>query len=519
MSGNRISRREFAGLTTVGVAGGVCALSSSLSAGDVGEEWNPRRPPIVTGKPLVVQPVLMHTIYKRRAATSWRSWSGINTHEAASEEMGRISKELDLLREKAEFPLKLLPLVKVASVEEARKVHDHEYDVVLMYPATGSGTLLKACFAAKPDKDTLIFVRHRSGPIYYWYEALSTRYLKKQSEHKPEDRSADDHGGVSVRDVVVDDYQEVLWRLRALYGLKNFVGQRIVALGGAQGKYDARAPEVARQKYKLEIVDVGYDDLVKRVKSAGADAGLVSKAEKWTETYLSQPNTTLGTQKRFVVNAFLLFGIFKDWMREHRAPAFTIAGCMGRVLPIAETTPCLPLSWLNDEGRLAFCESDFVVIPSGILLHYIAGRPVFLHNSTFPHKGVVTCAHCTAPRRMDGKKYEPAKILTHYESDFGAAPKVEMTVGQEVSFIDPEYSTGRWVLFKGIIKRNPFYEICRSQQDVEIKGDWKKLLDEARDSHWMMAYGDHLREIGYASRKIGIDWVNLSEKENTNESS
>jgi L-fucose isomerase-like protein len=114
---------------------------------------------------------------------------------------------------------------------------------------------------------------------------------------------------------------------------------------------------------------------------------------------------------------------------------------MGKVLPIADTTPCLSLSWLNDEGQLAFCESDFVVIPAGILLHYISEKPVFLHNSTFPHKAIATCAHCSAPRRMNGKKYEPAKIMTHYESDSGAAPKVEMAVGQEVTFIDPGYSS------------------------------------------------------------------------------
>ena len=47
---------------------------------------------------------------------------------------------------------------------------------------------------------------------------------------------------------------------------------------------------------------------------------------------------------------------------------------------------------------MAFCESDFVIIPAGVLLHYVAGKPVFLHNSTFPHDGIVTCAHCTAPR-------------------------------------------------------------------------------------------------------------------------
>ena len=45
---------------------------------------------------------------------------------------------------------------------------------------------------------------------------------------------------------------------------------------------------------------------------------------------------------------------------------------------------------------------------------------------------------------------------------------------------------------------------------MEIQGDWKKLLHEVRDSHWMMAYGDHVKKMGYAARKIGIEWVDLS---------
>jgi hypothetical protein len=112
---------------------------------------------------------------------------------------------------------------------------------------------------------------------------------------------------------------------------------------------------------------------------------------------------------------------------------------------------------------------------------------------------------------MNGVRYEPAKIMTHYESDYGAAPKIEMPLGQEVTFVDPEYSTGRWVGFTGTIRGNPCHEICRSQQDVEIHGDWKKLLGEVRDSHWVMVYGDHLKQLAYAARKIGVQWVELGE--------
>lgn len=510
MCRNCMNRREFVGLTAAGIAGGALGFSVPAFANRQIEGWDPDKPLIVTGKKLRVQPVLMYRTSRRREKTSWKSWGGVQTEQAASEEAKRISKELKSLSTGADFPLEILPVVKVKSTEEASQVHRNDYDVIIVYPATGSGGMLKACFAKEKDKDTLIFVRHRSGPVYYWYEALSVRYLKTD-ESESEQNSHQNHGGVYIYDVVVDDYRELLWRLRALYGLKNFIGTRIVALDGPMGKYAPQAPRYAREKHKIEIIEVSYDDLARRTQRAMADSNLVSRAEKWTEKYLSLPNTTLMTDKKFVVNAFLLYAIAKDWMREHDAPAFTVRNCMSTLLPISQTTACLTLSLLNDEGLLAFCESDFVVIPAGILLRYISGKPVFLHNSTFPHKGVATCAHCSAARRMDGTHYEPAKIMTHYESEYGAATKVELPKGQEVTFIDPEYSTGRWVGFKGIVKSNPSYEICRSQQDVEIQGDWRKLLKEARDSHWMMAYGDYLKELGYASRKIGIKWVDISE--------
>lgn len=240
--------------------------------------------------------------------------------------------------------------------------------------------------------------------------------------------------------------------------------------------------------------------------SARADSARVALAERWAQKYLALPGTALETDRKFVVNAFVLYGVFKDVMRENGTGVFTINQCMGTIMPMSETTACLPLSLLNDEGLMAFCESDFVIIPAAVLLRYIVSKPVFLHNSTFPHNGLVTCAHCTAPRRMNGTRYEPVRILTHYESEFGAAPKIAMPKGQEVTCIDPEYATCRWVGVRGVVESNPFYPICRSQQDVRIQGHWKKLLNEIRDSHWVMAYGNYLKEIGHAAPRIGVTW-------------
>lgn len=510
MSSYPLNRREFLGVTTASLAGGILGLGTLSSAPAADRDgWDASRPLVRTGKALVVQPVLVYRVAEKKPATSWKSWGGVQTDQAAAAEARKIAGELSALASRADVPLEILPVIKVKSAAEVAKAHEKEYDVVVVYAASGPGDLLKACFAQKKDRDTILFVRHRTGTTYYWYEALSTKYLAT-GRPEPNRTSYLDHGPVHVDDVVIDEYDELLWRLRALYGLKNFLGTRIVAVGGPWGKYSPEAPQVAREKYRFNIIDIPYDQIAPRIKSAREDRDTVAAAQRWTEAYLALPHTTLATTKEFVTNAFMLYGLFKDLLREHDASAFTIRNCMSTIMPMAETTPCLTLGLLNDEGLMAFCESDFVIIPAGVLLRHIAGTPVFLHNSTFPHDGIVTCAHCSSPRRLDGTRYEPAKLVTHFESDYGAAPKVEMPVGQQVTFLDPEYSTGRWLGFTGLLRSNPSYEICRSQQEVEIQGDWKKLRNEVRDSHWMMAYGDHLKELAYATRKLGIQWADLS---------
>lgn len=502
---NCFNRREFLGVSAAVAAG--AALGAAGRAQAQGFEWapdmwDPDRPFLVIGKALRVQPVLMYNLPTKRPMRSYKSWGGIQTEQAVAEEIARIEGELKDLAARAEFPVEVLPVFRVNSAELAEKARALDADATVIYPSTGSGKWLQAIV---PERGATIFVRHKSGPVYYFYESLNVRMLKCDKD------PADSAKRISVHDVVVDETNELLWRLRALYGVHNFLGSKVVALGGAGGKYDGTAPQFARDTYKLDIIETGYEDLAKRIESTLADPARMRCAEQWAATYLSLPGTTLETDRPFVVNAFALYGIFREIMAEHGASQFTISECMSTILPMSKTTACLTLSLLNDEGYGAFCEGDFVIVPAGMLLRHISGKPVFMHNSTFPHGGVVTCAHCTSPRRMDGKRYEPTRVLTHYESDFGAAPKVEFPVGQQVSFINPEYASGRWVGLKGTVESNPFYEICRSQQDVRVEGNWKKLLHEARDSHWMMTYGDYLKEVGHAAPRIGITWEDISE--------
>lgn len=503
-----ISRREFIGLTASGCCGLICSNLFPVRGAAPTADWDPDRDLRQWDRKLVVQPILMYRLPVRREQSSWKSWGGVQTPEAVAEEVGRIRQELARVAAEARVPIEVRSVAEVSTLEQARAIRGQDHDVVVVYACTGGGDLLRAC--CDPDRDNLIFVRHRSGPVYYWYEALSVKYLETR-ERRDQATPADPGLVAHVDDVVVDEPSALAWRLRALSAVRNLKGSRVLALGGAWGKYSPDAPQRARDVFGVEIVEVGYEDLAERLERARTDDARQATARRCTDRYLSLPGTDLKTDREFVVNAFILYQLFKEQLAEHGATAFTVKSCMGTIIPMSRTTACLTLSLLNDEGYAAFCESDFVVIPAGLLLRQLTRQPVFLHNSTFPHDGLVTCAHCTAPRRMDGRRYEPAEILTHYESDYGAAPKVRIPVGQPVTFVNPEYTIGRWVGFKGIVRNNPFYDICRSQQDVEIQGRWQALQREVRDSHWLMVYGDHLRETAYAARKLGIEWADLSE--------
>jgi len=495
-----VTRRHF--LYGVGAAtvGGMALPALDLRAAD--DVGLPRRGPIPR-RPLTVQPVLTYEVPQRREATSWRSWGGIQSDADANLERARIEREMAEMARGADFPLEVRPVQAVKAVAPAATLAQGDHDVMMIFGAGGWLDILEAL--STKDKWNLMFLRHDPGPAYLWYEIVHPRFLRKTVDEYSQP-------GWDVNDVVVDRYAELLWRLRALSGLKNTLGKKVVCIGGAAGwgQGGETAPARTRELWKMDLVDCSYDELGPRIASALKKPELVKACAAAAGRYLGQRGVELETTREFLTNSFVLNEVFKDVMDEAGTDAITVNQCMGTIMGMSRTTACMPLSLLNDDGFLAFCESDFVVIPSGVLLHYISNLPVFLNDPTFPHDSTVTLAHCTAPRKMDGKRLEPARILTHFESDYGAAPKVAMKVGQVCTNLVPDFASKRWVGFEGTIVGNPFHAICRSQVDVRINGDGDALLEQMKGFHWMMSYGNHLRECGYALKKAGVDFLNVS---------
>jgi len=452
-------------------------------------------------KPLIVKPIFCHDIAERKEASSWRRWGGIQTIEEANEEIARIKTELDGVKRRADYPLEILDISRCTDVKQMKDHPDiAKCDTILFY---GAGD--KIYGLENYRKDTIVFTRWNSGPVYRLIVSASPRFLRQHTDEQA-------IPGIRNSDVVVDNPEELDWRFRALCGLKNTMGAKIVTIGGASGWAQPYGPppEIAKNYWKFEYHDVDYDEMKKLIEEAKADEKLMARAKQRTDAYLKIPGTKLETTMEFLVFAFLLDEIFRLLMKKVDTNMITVNSCMGAIMPASKTTACMTLTTLNDDGYLAFCESDFVVIPSGVLLGNICGKPVFLANPIFPLNGTTTVSHCTAPRKMDGKNYDPVRIVTHYESDYGAAPWVDVPRGVITTHIVPSFKSNRWVGLKGTVVDVPFKpSCCRTQITVQRECSDELLSDNLVGFHWMTCFGDYRKEIGYALRRVGIQWDNL----------
>jgi hypothetical protein len=461
------------------------------------------------GAALRVQPALVFQIPTRQEKASWRWYGGIQTMDEVHREAKRLQKDMQELAARSDFPVQFLPLELVGNSEQAKKVGATPCDAILIFGACSYDQQM-CHFLAASKTPAILFLRHRTEPHYCQHVSAHAIFLRHWTDSRQEPN-------MDAHDVAVDDYDQILWRLRALYGLKNARGTKMLAIGGVMHyspvgtKYGEKH---AQEVWKYQIQPVSLEEFGKRLAKARSNPAAIAYAERQTTDLLAQPNVRLLTERKSVFHSFMALGVVKELLKETGATNFGFGPCMGRpVIGLLDTPPCLILALANDEGYTAYCHTDLTHTTPGVLLRWIAGRPSFVCNTHFPHDGIYTVAHCAAPRKMNGKDYEPTDIMTHYESDYGAATKVHYPKGQKVTVILPALDCSKWQGFRAKIIDSPSRPACRSQMDLQIEGNWRRLLTDQVGFHAQVVYGDYLREVGYALKKLTRPaWENLSEE-------
>ena len=195
------------------------------------------------------------------------------------------------------------------------------------------------------------------------------------------------------------------------------------------------------------------------------------------------------TEKSDMLVADKTYSAIKKICQEERLDAMTIR-CFD-IVKACNTTSCLALARLNDEGIVAGCEGDMQTLMTMLLAKKLCNEPAFMANPSILTDKTSMFAHCTVPLSMCYK----TNMRTHFESGIGVAVQGDLPLG--------DYTILKWggrkldkyfVTEAKAIKNEYSNHFCRTQItfDVNLK---PYLLQHPIGNHHVIIKGRHADEI------------------------
>lgn len=274
-------------------------------------------------------------------------------------------------------------------------------------------------------------------------------------------------------------------------------GLRLGLIGGISSwlVYSRVDPWLVKKRLGIEVIEVPLNevyDAYNRVSErdiTGIADKIISQAEK------------IEIAKSEILNALKLYKALRSIIERLKLDAVTVK-CFD-IITSLNTTACLALAMLNNEGIVAGCEGDIPSVLTMILLNKVSGKPVFMGNPSIINGNEVMIAHCTSPW-ITGEGYV---LKSHFETNRGIGISVRYKEGTIVTLarLSPDLSTLRVV--KGKIKKGEAFSDrhCRTQVIVELESNGIILLDKSIGNHYAMVVGDYTLELRVLAKVLGLN--------------
>jgi L-fucose isomerase-like protein len=271
---------------------------------------------------------------------------------------------------------------------------------------------------------------------------------------------------------------------------------------------------VYKHRVKLVYSPIGHDVLdevgkfmgICKLLSSRLRLGIIGGISEWILASNRQDAKDLGVEVVDIeLNEVLRHGnepdqiyrALKEILAEYNLSALTIK-CFD--LLKHDTTACLAIARLNDEGIVAGCEGDIGAVLTMMIVSGITGKPCWMANTCRIGK-TITLAHCTVPLTMT----ESYELTTHAESGKGTA--IRGILRNDIVTL-ARYGRRKMFLALGKIVRNLREEgLCRTQIEVEPLCDAKEFVENALGNHLVVTYGDIRKDVIDFCKFKGIDVI------------
>lgn len=156
-----------------------------------------------------------------------------------------------------------------------------------------------------------------------------------------------------------------------------------------------------------------------------------------------------------------------------------------------DTTGCLALARLNDEGVIAGCEGDLVSTVAMMWVRELLGEVAWMANPSRarPTENTLWLAHCTVPPSLVSN----LRFDTHYESDRGVGMHGDFAGGPiTVLRIGGNQMERIWLAEGEILRPGDEPDLCRTQVELLLEdGAVDELLSDPLGNHLVMIRGHH----------------------------
>ena len=260
------------------------------------------------------------------------------------------------------------------------------------------------------------------------------------------------------------------------------IGQPSDWLIGSQIDY-----EHATHHWGTEFVDIELDQVYQALEKVDT-----AKAKRIAADFLENAAEIVESNAADLVDASKIYLALKEVITENDLDALTIR-CFDIVTEL-NTTGCLALALLNNEGLVSGCEGDIPAAFTMFLAHQLTGQMPFMANPAAidKNKDEILFAHCTVATDISSDYI----IRSHFETGIGVGIQGILEEGPVTVFKIGGAGLEQYFVAEGeIIENMDSPNACRTQLKISLPQSSDYFLNDAIGNH-------HLIIPGYYADKI-----------------
>lgn len=189
-----------------------------------------------------------------------------------------------------------------------------------------------------------------------------------------------------------------------------------------------------------------------------------------------------------IIKAMRLYRALKKVCEEEKLEALTLS-CF-RLIEQIDTTGCLALSLLNDDGIMAGCEGDLQSIFTLLAVKSLTGKSGFIANPSMINvrTNEMVLSHCTVGLKQTDRYI----IRNHFETEKGIAIQGLFPTGDVTVIKCGGECLDEYYLSTGTLTENTNYiNMCRTQARIHMNTPVEYFLKNPLGNHHILVQGNY----------------------------